>query len=76
MIETIVPIDLKNLKKYFEDKSESYMIDYEKSKLKGAQFLTYISNLDIPCDILNYDDELLLSYFEYHITITIFPLPY
>ena len=43
MIETIVPIELKNLKKYFEDKSESYMIDYEKGKLKGAQFLTYLS---------------------------------
>ena len=45
MINTIVPIELKDLKKYFEDKTESYLIDYENSTLKGAQFLTYLSNL-------------------------------
>ena len=71
MIETIVPIELKNLKKYFEDKTKTYNIDYEKSKLKGAQFLTYISNLDIPCDISNYDDELLLAYFETQMLVNI-----
>ena len=71
MIETIVPIELKNLKKYFEDKTETYNIDYEKSKLKGAQFLTYISNLDIPCDLANYDDELLLAYFETQMLVSI-----
>ena len=64
MINTIVPIELKDLKKYFEDKTETYLIDYEKSKLKGAQFLTYLSNLDVPCDLSNYDDELLKEYFE------------
>ena len=47
MINTIVPIELKDLKKYFEDKTQSYQIDYLNSKLKGAQFLTYLSNLDI-----------------------------
>ena len=40
MIESIVPIELKDLKKYFEDKTETYLIDYENSTLKGAQFLT------------------------------------
>ena len=71
MIETIVPIDLKNLKRYFEDKTESYLIDYKNSKMKGAQFLTYISNLDIPCDLANYDDELLLAYFETQMLVSI-----
>jgi hypothetical protein len=71
MIDTIVPIELKNLKKYFEDKTETYNIDYIGSKLKGAQFLTYISNLDIPCDISNYDDELLLAYFETQMLVNI-----
>ena len=71
MIETIVPIELKNLKKYFEDKTEIYLIDYEKSKLKGAQFLTYLSNLDVPCDLSNYDDELLKEYFESSMLVNI-----
>ena len=71
MIETIVPIELKNLKKYFEDKTETYLIDYEKSKLKGAQFLTYLSNLDVPCDLSNYDDELLKEYFESSMLVNI-----
>ena len=38
MINTIVPIELKDLKKYFEDKTETYLIDYEKSKLKVLSF--------------------------------------
>ena len=40
MINTIVPIELKDLKKYFEDKTQSYQIDYLNSKLKGS-----VSNL-------------------------------
>ena len=71
MIDTIVPIELKDLKKYFEDKTESYNIDYIDSKLKGAQFLTYISNLDIPCDLSNYDDELLKEYFNSSMLVSI-----
>ena len=71
MINTIVPIELKDLKKYFEDKTETYLIDYEKSKLKGAQFLTYLSNLDVPYDLSNYDDELLKEYFESSMLVNI-----
>lgn len=51
MIETIAPIPIEELKKYFTDKSISYVIDYEQSKLKGAKLLTYISNLEMPIDI-------------------------
>ena len=71
MINTIVPIELKDLKKYFEDKTQSYQIDYLNSKLKGAQFLTYLSNLDVPCDLSNYDDELLKEYFESSMLVNI-----
>ena len=39
MINTIVPIELKDLKKYFEDKTESYQIDYLNSKLKFVEAL-------------------------------------
>ena len=71
MIESIVPIELKNLKKYFEDKTQTYLLDYENSTLKGAQFLTYLSNLDVPCDLSNYDDELLKEYFESSMLVNI-----
>ena len=66
VINTIAPISIEDLKKYFLDKSITYNIDYTNSKLKGAKLLTYISNLDIPCDITfdnkNEKDELLKEY--------------
>lgn len=71
MIESIVPIELKDLKKYFEDKTETYLIDYENSTLKGAQFLTYLSNLDIPCDIKNMDEELISEYLKSQMLVSI-----
>ena len=51
LVNTIVPIAIADLKKYFTDKSVYYIIDYKNSKLKGSKFLTYLSNLDIPCNI-------------------------
>ena len=43
-IETIIPISMDNLKKYFVDKETFYSIDYENSELKGKKMLTYLSN--------------------------------
>lgn len=51
LVSTIVPIAIEDLKKYFTDKSVYYIINYKDSKLKGAKLLTYLSNLDIPCNI-------------------------
>lgn len=51
IITTTAPIGLEDLKKYFNDKTVSYVIDYDNSKLQGAKLLTYISNLDLPIDI-------------------------
>lgn len=51
LVSTIVPISIEDLKKYFTDKSVYYIINYKDSKLKGAKLLTYLSNLDIACDI-------------------------
>jgi hypothetical protein len=51
LVNTIVPISIEDLKKYFTDKSVYYIINYKDSKLKGAKLLTYLSNLDIPCNI-------------------------
>ena len=66
IIKTIAPISIEDLKKYFLDKSITYNIDYTNSKLKGSKLLTYISNLDIPCNITfndkNEQEELLKEY--------------
>lgn len=51
IINTIAPISIEELKKYFVNKDTKYIIDYKNSKLKGLKLLTYLSNLDIPCDI-------------------------
>jgi hypothetical protein len=51
IIKTTAPITIENLKKYFIDKSTLYIIDYKDSSLKGEKLLTYLSNLDVPCDI-------------------------
>ena len=51
IIETTAPISIDNLKHYFVDKTTFYVINYKDSSLKGTKLLTYLSNLDIPCDI-------------------------
>lgn len=61
-IETVAPIAIEELKKYFEDKSTSFMIDYEASELKGAKLITYLGNLEIPCDVKGYDEEFIGEY--------------
>lgn len=55
IVETVAPISIENLKKYFSDKTTFFVIDYKNSTLKGKKLLTYLSNLDIPCDI-NFKD--------------------
>ena len=50
-VETVAPISIDNLKKYFTDKTTFFVINYKDSTLKGSKLLTYLSNLDIPCDI-------------------------
>ena len=51
IIETIAPISIEDLKKYFVNQDTKYIIDYKNSKLQGIKLLTYLSNLDIPCDL-------------------------
>lgn len=51
IVNTVAPISIDNLKKFFTDKSTFYVIDYKNSTIKGTKLLTYLSNLDIPCDI-------------------------
>ena len=63
IIETTAPISIEELKKYFSNKDTFFVIDYDKSELKGQKLLTYISNLDLPVDVINYDQELIKDYF-------------
>ena len=51
IVETTAPIDLQELKLFFSDKETFYMIHYEDSTLQGTKLLTYLGNLEIPCDI-------------------------
>lgn len=69
IIEVTAPLELEQLKKYFVDKNVFYIIDYDNSELKGELLLTYLSNLEIPCDvkIQKYEDcmSLLLEYMKF-----------
>lgn len=70
IVETSAPIAIEDLKKYFIDKNTIYVIDYNNSEIKDEKLMTYLSNLEIPCDIdlskLNFDSiyQLLKCYME------------
>lgn len=78
IINTLAPIPITELKKYFEDKNTFYVINYQDSTLKGSKLLTYLSNLDLPCDIQIDKDsdefmELVVNYL-HHPLITHIPV--
>lgn len=49
---TIVPIPIDAIREFFINKEIVFMVDYADSRLKGATFLTYLSNLNVPADVL------------------------
>jgi hypothetical protein len=49
--EVSVPLEISQIKEFFENKELFFIIDYAKSKIKGSMFLTYISNLELPSEI-------------------------
>ena len=63
IIETKAPIPIDELKKHFTNKDVSFLIDYKECELKGEKLLTYLSNLDLPCDLKNVDYDLVKDYF-------------
>lgn len=64
-INTSAPIPVEELKHFFADKTTFYQIDEKSSELQGMKLLTYLSNLDLPCDITLSDESttLLQDYF-------------
>jgi len=67
IIETVAPIAIEKLKEYFNDKQKIFLVDYDNSNLKNEKFLIYLSNLDLPCDLIfdkNKEDHqnLLMNY--------------
>lgn len=74
-VDTVAPVPIDDLKKYFADKETFYLIDYTNSQLKGTKLLTYLSNLEIPCDIKFNDftevQELLKEYLSFTMIVDI-----
>ena len=79
-IITKAPISLEDLKLYFQDKSTRYLIDYANSDLKGEKLLTYLGNLDLPCDIVYDSDaslfEMVEAYLKFNHIVNINSLEY
>lgn len=71
MREVTVPFPATAIREYFQDKSLFFIANYSESKLKGAGFLTYLSNINIPSDVkfnapIGYDEyaEVMKAYME------------
>lgn len=48
---TTAPLKIEMIKEFFENKDLFFIVDYSNSEIKGNMFLTYLSNLDLPCEI-------------------------
>jgi hypothetical protein len=70
IIDVTAPIKIEELKKYFVDKDTFFVVDYENSTLQGSKLLTYLSNLDIPCDIKFGSMDQLAEMLEYYLDST------
>lgn len=62
VLQVTAPIPMDELKKYFSNKDTFFVVDYERSNLKGSKLLTYLSNLDLPVDVIKFDEELMSEY--------------
>lgn len=66
--EITAPLKVEELKNFIEKKDTFYLINYKNSELRDGIFLNYLSNLDLPCEVLLNDcsyeekEQLLLAY--------------
>lgn len=58
IVETSASIPMAVLTRKFTENIK-FVLNYDEGKYKGKVFLTYLSNLDIACDVVVHDDELL-----------------
>lgn len=47
-----VPLAIDQIKEFFENKNLFFLVEYKNSKIKGNMFLTYLSNLDLPFEVV------------------------
>jgi hypothetical protein len=53
ILEVTVPLKVEELKRFIENKEETfYYINYSKSDINEGVFLNYLSNLELPCDVI------------------------
>jgi len=45
------PLEIAQIKEFFENKELLFEVNYANSKIKGNMFLTYLANLDLPYEI-------------------------
>lgn len=62
---TVAPIPIELLKEYFTDDTIVFNIDYAESILKGDKLITYISNLDVPCQLTGWNKVSTADKFEF-----------
>lgn len=63
---TVAPIPAEHIREYFVNKELFFVVNHSESKLQGASFLTYLTNLAIPSDIkFNYP----MPYEEYELVM-------
>lgn len=55
--DVTVPLKVEELKNFIEKKDKFYLINYKNSELRDGIFLNYISNLDLPCEIVLKDSS-------------------
>lgn len=67
-IYTTAPIALPDLKRKFTEDVE-FVIDYDNSKFKGKILITYLSNLDIKCELQIRDPDQALALLEEYLNI-------
>jgi len=52
-VEVTVPLKVEELKQFIENKDDTfYYINYEKSDINEGVFFNYLSNLELPCDVI------------------------
>jgi hypothetical protein len=53
--EVTAPLEIEQIKEFIDNKELVYLVDYKNSELQGIKLLTYLSNLELPAEIL-FDD--------------------